>query len=152
MNIDNLSKILEQHMKWRLDTSTGCRADLTGADLTGAYLSGTNLTGAYLTGADLTGADLTGAYLSGADIFQFQAGKFHAFYHISSAYKNGNYLKIGCEGHSLAHWLEHGREIGKKAGFAAEEIELHMLVIEKVLPKIVVLCAPDIQNQLSVTK
>ena len=56
MKTDELTKVLEEHRKWRLDSTTGKRADLGGADLGGAYLRG-----AYLRGANLRGADLGGA-------------------------------------------------------------------------------------------
>jgi uncharacterized protein YjbI with pentapeptide repeats len=64
----NLPYRLAEHRRWLADSSTGTRADLTGANLTGADLTGANLTRADLTGANLTRADLTGANLTRADL------------------------------------------------------------------------------------
>ena len=67
MNSEELKNVLDSHILWLEDNSTGKRANLTvanlrGADLTGANLTGANLMCANLMGADLTGADLRGAY------------------------------------------------------------------------------------------
>ena len=72
-----LQQILDLHQEYLRDTSTGERANLSGAtlkganlyraDLTHAYLMDTNLTNADLLGADLRLADLTRANLSGAN-------------------------------------------------------------------------------------
>jgi hypothetical protein len=68
MEKTELTKILEDHLKWTKDEEGGVRANLTGADLSRAYLTGADLTGANLTGANLTGANLTGANLTGANL------------------------------------------------------------------------------------
>lgn len=73
--MDDIKKILEEHMLWRQDgPAAGKRADLRDADLKNAdlrdaYLREADLRGANLRGADLRGADLRGAVLRGADLY-----------------------------------------------------------------------------------
>jgi hypothetical protein len=78
MTKEELTAILEKHVK-RLNGENGgawanlSLADLSGADLSGADLSRADLSGADLTGAnilraDLSRADLTGANISGANL------------------------------------------------------------------------------------
>jgi hypothetical protein len=69
-----LKQILDAHVEWVIDSSTGQRAnlrsaDLYGADLYGANLYGANLRSANLRSADLYGADLRSANLYGADLY-----------------------------------------------------------------------------------
>ena len=61
MNSEELKNVLDSHILWLEDNSTGKRANLTVANLRGADLTGANLTGANLTGARLELADLRGA-------------------------------------------------------------------------------------------
>ena len=68
MTPDDLLDILSAHAAWLGDSSTGARADLTGADLTGANLRDANLAAADLTDANLADANLTGVNLYGADL------------------------------------------------------------------------------------
>jgi len=65
---DELRVVLAAHAAWLSGSSSGTRADLSGANLSGAYLSGANLSGADLSGAYLSWANLRGANLSGADL------------------------------------------------------------------------------------
>ena len=108
-------------------------ANLSDADLRGANLSDADLRGAYLGGADLRGADLRGANLSSADLrginlsntctFTFTLGAHFGFAHFGEQYEDGSYVKIGCEGHSLEHWLENYEEIGKSNGYTDKQIK-----------------------------
>jgi hypothetical protein len=63
-----LTKTLQAHAKWLDDSTTGKRADLSGADLSGARLSDADLSGADLTRTRLSGANLSYADLSYADL------------------------------------------------------------------------------------
>ena len=106
------------------------RADLGGADLGGADLGGADLTGANLTGADLTGANLTGADLWGANLWVSHFSSWQVFL-------NKDYLRIGCEAHTLAGWKKERWNIAKKHG-VLEEFKLFWPVIMaalKTLPK-----------------
>ena len=66
--LDQLKKILNDHVAWLNDSSTGCRADLSDANLIGAKLSDAMLSDAMVSGADLSGADLSRAKLRDADL------------------------------------------------------------------------------------
>ncbi len=120
-----LKKILEEHTLWLSNSTTGARADLSGANLSranlyGANLSGANLSGANLSGADLSranlsGANLSGADLSGADLLTFQFKSYLAVF-------QGTHIKIGCEYHSLSHWIKNYRKIGKANSFTKQQI------------------------------
>jgi len=69
MTKTELSKVLEDHLKWLQCAEGGRRANLSGANLFRADLSGADLSGANLSGANLYGADLSGANLSGAKLY-----------------------------------------------------------------------------------
>ena len=101
--------------------------DLRGADLSGANLEGANLHSAYLRDANLNGVDLSGVDLSGANlrkadlysasgILSFSAGR-----HIGYATSAG--IQLGCEHHSINHWVENYKEIGKKNNYSPDEIK-----------------------------
>ena len=120
-------------------------ADLNGANLQGANLRVANLVRATLRGADLWGADLNGANLRRADlrganllgadlrntnVYSFQLGRDFGFAHFGEQYRGGSYVRIGCEGHSLDHWLENYREIGELAEYSRYMIELYGKIIK----------------------
>ena len=65
---DELSTILENHVKWLRNEEGGERADLRYADLRYADLRSADLTYADLRSADLRYADLTSADLTSADL------------------------------------------------------------------------------------
>ena len=105
-------------------------ADLRGADLWSANLSSANLRDAYLRGADLSGADLSGADLSGANlrradlsgakgILSFTLGQHFGF---SYQYDGVIYVQVGCECHTLEHWLLNYEQIGNDHGYSTKEI------------------------------
>ena len=151
MTQEQLNEVLKQHKVWLdSDGKEGKRAvlrytdltcvdltgsDLTGADLTGADLSGLNLrytnlsdvdlTGAVLRNADLRFADLTEANLIDIDltdtgIHLFEGPDYQAIYN-----SKDDKLYIGCQVHTLDHWLENYINIGKKHGYSDEEIEVY---------------------------
>ena len=99
-----------------------------GADLRDANLRGANLTDANLRGADLRGADLRGANLTGADLentkgtdgYCFLTAQFGKGQIIATS---GEAVSIGCETHTISHWVENYNEIGKKHDYTPLEIE-----------------------------
>ena len=66
----DIKKILEEHKKWLVDSTTGKRANLSRENLSRANLSWADLSGANLSWADLSGANLSGANLSGANLYR----------------------------------------------------------------------------------
>jgi hypothetical protein len=92
-------------------------ADLYGANLSGANLSGANLSGANLYGADLSGANLSKTLLENKVILSFIYNKHTAYYF------GLNEILIGCHKHSIEHWLENYKTIGKASGYSDIEIE-----------------------------
>ena len=129
MRQEDLNKILESHKLW-LDTGgvEGARANLSEANLSGAYLSGANLSEANLSEADLSEANLSRAYphqSTGVAIVLFQLGRHYLQYN-----KDIDELRIGCQVHTLEHWLKHGEAIGKEAGYSAKDIFNYMTMIK----------------------
>ena len=149
MTQEELNEVLKQHKLWlNSSKSMGKRADLSYMDLSGADLSGAdlryadltgvNLKGANLRGADLRyadltdadlrgadlgfanleGADLEGANLEGTGIYFFEGRRNNVIYN-----SKDDKLFIGCQVHSLQHWLENYVAIGKKHWYTDEEIE-----------------------------
>lgn len=97
-------------------------ANLSNANLYGTNLEGANLYGANLIGSNLYGANLRGANLTLTDVFAFALGAHFGFAHFCNQYENGSYVRIGCEGHSLEHWLENYKEIGKRNKYTNKKI------------------------------
>ena len=104
-------------------------ADLEGADLRYADLTRANLRHADLTGADLTRADLTEANLTGADLSYANIINTRGIYTIQLdrglIIAHATQVQIGCEKHSIDHWLEHYKEIGKKNNYTDKQIEIY---------------------------
>jgi hypothetical protein len=97
------------------------RADLSGADLSGAYLSR----------ADLSGADLSGADLSDLKILQVAGSRDFI---VALSAPEGVEVRVGCQHHSLTHWLEHYKAIGRANGYGDDEIAeygLHLGYVEQ---------------------
>ena len=108
-------------------------ANLRGANLYGAYLEGADLRGANLYGANLYEADLYKAYLEGANLeranlrganlygakglITFQCGQHIAYFTYN------NHIKIGCEYHTISHWIDYYKEIGKENLYSKSEIK-----------------------------
>lgn len=101
-------------------------ADLRGANLEGANLEDANLREADLRGAYLRDANLRGTYLEGAKIITFQAGKHVAVYF------EGN-LQIGCEYHTLEHWLTDFEKIGNHNDYTESEIKQYGAFIRSII-------------------
>ena len=139
-----LTKILTDHKLWLKDTLKGTRADLSRTDLSGTNLSEANLSGADLSRADLSGAnlskailyranlskaDLSGAdlseanlsraNLSGADLIFTCVKVFCIGGHM--AYLNHKFLTIGCEEHTIEHWMREGKNIAKQNGYTDKQ-------------------------------
>ena len=109
----DVTKVLEDHEAWLESGGVrGSRANLSGADLSGADLSG----------ADLYGADLYGADLSSTCVFTFALGR-----HLGFCY--GDYIQIGCEHHTIAHWKKNYRTIGRNHKYTVDEIYNYGLLI-----------------------
>jgi uncharacterized protein YjbI with pentapeptide repeats len=106
-------------------------ADLSGADLRGADLSGADLSEATLSDADLSEATLSDADLRGANLIGVVGKniiKFNGGMHLL-IYVDG-FIRIGCQYHTLDHWLKHGRQIGEDAGYTDLQIEVYMNFIK----------------------
>ena len=99
-------------------------ADLWQADLRGANLQGADLGCADLIKADLEGANLAGVCFTGANLKECKnIVTFQLTRHFGYLVINSGYLHIGCEGHSLQHWLENYEAIGKRYSYTPEEID-----------------------------
>ena len=110
-------------------------ADLSEASLYEANLSEANLSGANLSGADLNGASLNGANLSGASLYEAKniqlpiinlTGSRHHFF-----YLNGE-IQIGCEKHTVAHWIENYKTIGEADEYTEDQIKEYFGYINMV--------------------
>ena len=82
------------------------------------------------SGADLHGANLYGADLYEAETIQLPVinlnGSRHHFF-----YLNGE-IQIGCEKHTVAHWIENYSEIGKANDYTEEQIKEYFGYINMV--------------------
>lgn len=95
-------------------------AYLGGEDLGGAYLGGVNLGGVNLGGANLVGANLVGA--KGILKDEVKPLQITGSQHFLIVQEIGK-IKIGCEHHTVEHWLENFKEIGTKAGYTESQID-----------------------------
>ena len=96
-------------------------ADLREANLLGADLRWADLRGANLRGADLREANLLGADLLGADLRAKQyLCQIHASRH--AIYAIDDDVRIGCERHPLAEWLETFEAVGRENKYTEAEI------------------------------
>ena len=104
-------------------------ARLRRANLTDANLSCANLTDANLVRADLRGADLRGANLTRADLKYANIIRTRGIYTIQLdrdlIIAHASQVQIGCEKHSIYHWLEHYKEIGKNNDYTDKQIEMY---------------------------
>lgn len=121
-------------------------ADLSNADLTSANLGHTNLYSANLRHANLRHANLYSANLGHANLrhanlsradlrganLRFTKGivSFISGNHLAFFTPHNNYLKIGCEGHDLDHWIENFEQIGLDRGYTREGIRLYSIFIK----------------------
>ena len=158
---EQIAEVVRLHGMWWRDEEGGVRADLSGAnlrcadlrcanlrgaDLSDADLRCANLRGADLSDADLRGADLRGANLSdanlrGADLRGADLSDavqriivIHGSRHIIVAIDGD--VRIGCERHTIAEWLERFEAIGQSQDYAPEQIAeygLHLRHIAAVL-------------------
>ena len=102
------------------------RAILTDADLEDANLRGADLKGADFRDADLTDADLTYADLTNTfGIYTFKLERGLIIAHASQ-------VQIGCEKHSIDHWLVHYKEIGKNNEYTDKQIEMYGKALELI--------------------
>jgi len=118
------------------------KANLQGANLYKTNLQGANLGEAYLQGANLCEANLQGANLQHTEVLNFTLGIHFGFAHFGKQYKDGSYVKIGCHGGSLEHWLENYEIIGKDNGYTKQQIKIYGLQL-KVLNKMKSLLKSD---------
>ena len=101
-------------------------ADLKRANLKEADLSNADLDGANLKEADLSNADLSNASLREANLFSIKGKTIYTFtgpQHL--AYMCDGFIKIGCEYHSVADWVNNYHTIGADNGYSPEDIELY---------------------------
>jgi len=129
MNAKDLQTILDLHNLWLEGNANGQKANLSRADLREADLNGANLREADLNGADLSRADLRGANLSGADLsvanFYVYQGSRHTAYFSST----DSMLRIGCEYHTIDHWLQEYKAIGDYNNYSDKEIQEYFIFI-----------------------
>ena len=104
------------YSKWKSGCAGGIRANLSRADLYGASLPGADLHGADLSGARFLIADQELIIDSQKDFTKI-TGSRHQGYRVKG------YLKIGCQEHTIEHWLEHIVQIAKDAGYTEEQVE-----------------------------
>jgi hypothetical protein len=104
--------------------------------LVGAHLEGAHLRGAYLEGTDLEGAYLRGAHLEGTDLFGTEIVSFQFQQQGAYFQPSRNWLKIGCEEHSLSEWLIDYEQIGITHGYTSQQIKIYqefMLICQKIV-------------------
>lgn len=115
-------------------------ANLRGADLSEANLIEANLRGADLREANLIGANLVEANLIGANLYEANlygaknmqlpiinlTGSRHYFF-----YLNGE-IQIGCEKHTVAHWIENYKTIGEANEYTEDQIKEYFGYINMV--------------------
>ena len=110
-------------------------ANLEGADLKGANLRYADLVDANLVDANLAGANLEGANLAGADlrgakgVISFSLGRHFGF---SYKYDGTVFVKIGCEHHSLEHWVSNVVSIGGSHKYTPNQIKNYKLQIDLI--------------------
>jgi hypothetical protein len=112
MNTSNLDKILKQHRIW---------IDSEGKEGKMANLHGVDLREHNLQDADLNEVDLSGAAV---DCNVIVHGNFAR--HPICLINNTNYLSVGCETHTVEYWINHGKCLGKIAGYSHREIERYI--------------------------
>ena len=100
-------------------------ANLNYAILIGAKLGYANLRGADLKGANLEGVDLIGVNLKGSNLEDTGLIYFKGPCHNGVYHPKDKVLYIGCEVHSLQHWLENYVDIGKKHKYTDSQIEVY---------------------------
>lgn len=105
-------------------------ANLNRADLRGANLGGANLAYAYLRCADLRDADLLGATL--AHCKGIQAFVLGGHFGFAFKYHGRVYVKIGCECHTLNHWLKNVNKIGKSNKYSDEKIRHYKIQLKAI--------------------
>jgi len=77
---------------------------------------------------NLRDANLRDANLSGANLSRAKTDKEIIFFQFNRdvLQKIGNEIGIGCEVHTVKHWLMHGKKIGKENNYTAKEIKKYM--------------------------
>jgi hypothetical protein len=106
MTQEELNEILRKHKMWLNDEEGGKHADLSHADLRHADLRHANLSHADLRHANLSHAN---------GILSFVAGQH-------CAYAFGSKIMIGCQCHTVEHWLENYEQIGQENGYSPQQI------------------------------
>ena len=104
------------YSKWKSGCAGGIRANLSGAYLSRASLPGADLHGADLSGARFLIADQELSVDSQKDFTKI-TGSRHQGYRVKG------YLKIGCQEHSIEHWLGNVYKIAEDAGYTEEQVE-----------------------------
>jgi hypothetical protein len=105
---------LAKHKDWLENKPDGIRLDLSGVNLRWANLSEADLSRANLSEADLYVA--CSDQVQGLDIQVICLSKHRIV-------KYQDTIQIGCEKHSVKHWLDNYKEIGQKAGYSKKEIK-----------------------------
>jgi hypothetical protein len=98
-------------------------ANLRCANLSGADLSGANLSRANLPGAKFQICDIELTVNETASNFTRIVGSRH------DGYRVGDYLSIGCQEHTLQHWLESVRTIAEANMYTPEQVEEYANIV-----------------------
>ena len=110
------------------------RAELSGANISGSDLSCADLSRADLSRANLSGANLSGAYLSGANLsganHSIQLPIINIVGTQHSVYYYDNKLTIGCENHTIKHWIHNYVTIALKNGYTLCQIKEYKKYID----------------------
>lgn len=123
-NPKKIKEVLENHLQWVADKTTGQRADLSGADLSGADLSCADLSCANLSCADFSGAtlrsaNLRSATLSGAVLDEsiYQIARIGLENRMTTYNHTKDIVWCGCFTGTMAQWIERikiAHQIGNK--------------------------------------
>ena len=106
------------------------KANLSGANLNGADLWKANLSEANLSGANLRGANLRGADLRGAIGIYSMELSAHPIVVWFNQERNEYIVRVGCEEHSIDHWLAKYGSIGRKNYYSELQCEEYYYAFE----------------------
>ena len=107
-------------------------ANLRGANLRGAYLTEANLSWANLSEANHIGANLSGANLSWASgIYSMQLSA-HPIVVWFNRESNEYIVRVGCEEHSIGHWLANHESIGQENNYSELQCEEYGIQFQSI--------------------
>lgn len=129
----SLQEILDDHNLWWYGNG-GQSANLQSANLQRANLQSANLRSADLRSADLQSADLRSAkfIIAGVELvvddtmsnFHLLLGSAHHGYRID------DYIRIGCQEHTVQHWLANVETIAKDNNYTDRQIKEYAALVK----------------------